>query len=182
MSKAYIFWIFKFLPLIVLAIKQNEIMSESIPDAGRKGGANRVPFYRELMHITDRNHIRFSVKAKHNALLLLSERPANSIDYYTDHEYLEISIGAWSNTKSNIRLGTMQGSDGQVNTTNILNPSTYNYFWVAWNEGIVKLGHEFMIDENVIMTRSYPATIDLKYLAIFNGFGSNGTWELYAGK
>ncbi len=62
-----------------------------------------VKHYREVPNDANITHIRFGVKAKGDAFLLLSENPPNSIDTSTDHDYVEVVIGGWLNMQSNIR-------------------------------------------------------------------------------
>ena len=46
---------------------------------------------------------------------------------------------------------------------------------------MMKVGYGFEIGENMFMQTAYPGTTDMKYLALWNGWGFDGTWEIYAG-
>ncbi len=85
------------------------IIKETLPDYGYKLGASRLPLYKNILDLTGHVYIRFAVRAANDAHIMFSERPANSIDYSTDSEYAELSIGAWLNTGSILRMGTMEG-------------------------------------------------------------------------
>ena len=50
-----------------------------------------VTHSREVPNDPNITHIRFGVKAKGNAFLLLSENPPNSIDTSTDHDFVDSS-------------------------------------------------------------------------------------------
>ncbi len=172
-----------FLPFMTQAIRQTEIIVESIPNGGVVLGGNKFPLYRSVLDLTERNHIRVSVKAANDAFLLFSERYANSIVINTDTDLFEVLIGGWSNTKSVIRVGDIATSKtgGVCDTPNILDATDFRYFWIAWNKGLVKVGSGFTIGQNVFMQKSYPATTDVKYLSLWNGWGSDAEWKIYAG-
>ncbi len=75
----------------------------------------------------------------------------------------------------------MEGNVGTINTPNILHGTTTKYFWASWNGGIFKVGRGFVLNENIFMQKAYPSTININYLAVFNGFGSGGLWHVFAG-
>ncbi len=166
---------------VIHAIKNVEIIEEILPDAGTQPMSARLPHYRTVLNISSRTQLRFGVRALHNSYLMLSEKPANTIDYSTYHDYAEIGIGGWINLKSIIYVGTIGGSAGAVDTHGILNNTEFRYFWVTWSNGIIRVGHGFIMGKNIIMEKNYPSTTEIKYLSLFNGFGSDGAWQLYAG-
>ncbi len=167
--------------LLSMTINKGEILEQTLPDAGRKIAGARLPFYRHVFDLKNTRHLKFSVKASQDGFLLFSEKIANSMNYNIDHEYVEVNIGAHGNKKTLIRVGTMDGNGEDVNTLKILSSNKFSYFWATWDNGIIKLGHGFEINQDVIIQRSYPATTDIKYLALFNGFGSEGFWRLFIG-
>ncbi len=169
------------LPVLILAIKQTEILEETLPNAGGHGGGNMIPYFRSVMNLTQRNHIRFAVKAANDAILLFSERQGNTIDYSNDHDYTQVVIGGAGNSWSRIRVGSMSGSSGTISTPGILSNSAFKSFWISWNENIMKVGYGFEIGEDIFIQRSYPSTTDINMLSLFNGFGSGGQWEIYSG-
>ncbi len=169
------------LPAVLMAINQLEIVEESLPNAGDQDGANRIPHYREVLTLTGRQHIRFALKSGGNTFLLLSNSPAHSIVYNTDHDYAEVGVGSFHNTKCCIRIGLMADNcDVTVDTLDILDVSTFKYFWLSWGNNVIKLGHGFVIGQEIIMEKNF-ASVDVKYLALFNGYGFNGDWKLYTG-
>ena len=170
-----------FAPIMVLAIQQSGIIEESLPNAGHQSAGARLPHYRNMLDITRRNHIRFSVKAASNSFLFLSEKLVNTIDYNNDHGYAEIALGGWGNSKSIIYRGTMFGESGAVSTPGILDGTAFKNFWASWNNGVIKVGSGFIIGDNVIMEKWYPLTTHIKYLALLNAYGSSGNWKLYPG-
>ncbi len=104
-------------PVMVFGIKQTEIIKESLPDAGGHVGAAMIPYYVNVLDLTNRNHIRFAVKCGGAATLLFSERLATSIDYNTDFEYTQIGLGGWGNTASIIRVGNMHSDTTATGNT-----------------------------------------------------------------
>ncbi len=182
MDKGKIVHIFLLLsPVLILGIRQVDILQETLPNGGSLSNRDRIPFYREVLDLSSRRHIRFTLKAGNDASLLFSERHANTIDYDNDFDYAEIYIGGSGNSETVITIGTMAGMDGSVNTPNILDGTVFNPFWVSWDSGEIKLGHGFVIGENVITEKPYPATTDIKYMALCNAWGSGGDWHVYAG-
>ncbi len=167
-----------------MGLKQTDILVESLFDAGAQLAGNRVGHYRHVLDLNKRSCIRFAVKASWDAFLLFSEKHITSINYNTDFEYVEVNISGWNNDVTIMRVGTM-GESGEkvVNSPDILNNTAYKYFWVAWQGGggNITLGHGLVIGEDAIIERPYNATIDIKYMSLFNGFGSGGQWHVYAG-
>ncbi len=96
-------------PVLTLAIKQSDILEETLPDSGHQVAGARLPYYRTVLDLRGRQHIRFALKAGHSSNVLLSENQADCILYNSDIAFIEISIGGWFNTKSIIRIGTMEG-------------------------------------------------------------------------
>ncbi len=101
---------------MVYSIRQNEIIQEVLSDSGGQNSATYIPYYRNVLDVCQRLHIRFSVKASNDATLLFSERHANTVDYYSDYDYNQVLLGGWSNSLSVIRQGYMVGSTGSTNT------------------------------------------------------------------
>ncbi len=168
-------------PVLILGIKEVDILEETVPDGGNLYNRDRIPFYREVLGLSNRRHIRFTLKAGNDASLLFSERHANTINYDTDFDYAEIYIGGSGNSETVITIGTMAGMDGSVYTPDILDGTVLKSFWVAWDSAVIKLGHGFVIGQDVITEKPYPATTDIKYLALCNAWGSGGHWQVYAG-
>ncbi len=97
---------FIFLTVPVASI---QIIQESLPNYGNKQGSSRLPHYKTVLELTGHSYIRYSVKAANDAFLMFSERPVNSINYDTDTEYVELTIGGWFNAGSRMGMGTMDG-------------------------------------------------------------------------
>ncbi len=168
-------------PVIVLAMKYTEVIEMTLPDGGLLDAGQKIPHYRSVMDLRWRSYVRFAVKAETSAHLLLSEKPVDTVIYGTDHDYMEIILGGAQNSVPAIRIGTMQGTDGIVNTPNILNSTAFNKFWISWSNGMIQVGQGHEIGHDVFMGRSYPSSTEIKYLALFNR-GSGGHWKLYLGK
>ncbi len=75
----------------------------------------------------------------------------------------------------------MGASAGAVDTPDILTNTEFRYFWITWSDGVIRVGHGFIIGEDIIMEKNYPTSTDINYLALFNGMGSDGIWKLYTG-
>ncbi len=46
------------LPIMIMAIKENEIIKISLSDAGKKGRHTRISWYQEILDLTGRQNIR----------------------------------------------------------------------------------------------------------------------------
>ncbi len=125
-------------PVIVAAIRQSEIIKHTLPDAGDQNGAAYIPYYRNVLDISQMQKIRFSVKAANDATLLFSERHANTIDYYSDFDYNQVLLGGWDNSLSGIRQGDMWEGTGLISTPGILDNTMYKYFWASWDSGVFR--------------------------------------------
>ncbi len=104
MTKTDIIYILLVVFLVrILATDQDDIIDITLPNVGNVQGASRVLSYQNVLDITTRQYIRFSIKARNNAHLLLSEKLAYNINYNAD-DFIEIGIGEYSNSKSIIRV------------------------------------------------------------------------------
>ncbi len=141
-----------------------------------------IPYWRSVMDLTYREWIQFAVKAANDAILLFSERNASTIDYNNDYDYVMVNIGSFSNQLSFIRVGKMDSNTACISTPDMLDNSQFKYFWASWFAGVMEVGYGFEIGRNIFMNKTYPAaTTDIKFLALFNGWGSTGRWKLYPG-
>ena len=153
----------------------------TVPNANQAPVA-KLSLFRSVLELTGRNHIRFAVKAGKDYHLLLSGKLVNTINSNTDSDYIEILIGGTGNSRSTIRVGILSGWAGEISTPGILDPLAFKYFWMSWINGVFKVGFGFEIDQNSFMERSYdPLVVDIKYLALCNGWETEGTWEVYKG-
>ncbi len=169
-------------PVIALAVRQTVVQEESLPDLGNYEGAAMIPYWRSVLDLTYRQYIQFAVKGTQDAALLFSERHANTINYTTDFDYVMFTIGGWWGDYSIIRVGIMTGDVGRVNTSDILDSSQFINLWISWSNSTMRIGHGLEVGSNVFMKKPYPAaTTEIKYLALFNGWGHPGSWRLYPG-
>ncbi len=72
----------------------------------------------------------------------------------------------------------------------LLDENTFRDFWMSWSDGVVRVGKGLQVGQDVIhedgnpnnkLEKAYPSTIDINYLALFNGYGADGDWRLYKG-
>ncbi len=174
------------LPIAILAILQDGIMEVSLPDGGGKIGVDRLPLYTYTLDLNGRQHIRFFVKACHDAFLLFADKYANTIDINTDHGHIEVQFAGMGNAQSVIRTSPMLQHNafdiwtGGVSTPNLLDGSIFNSFWISWQDGVMKVGYGLEINRNTMMQRNYPM-FDVKYLSLWNGWGCGGMWKLFVG-
>ncbi len=171
---------------ITLSAGQYDIIEISLPNAGNVGATSRIRKYQSVLDISSNQYIRFAVKARNNAHLLFSEKPASNISSNTD-EFIEIGIGEYSNSKSKIGLWNIMENPGEkswttVRTANILDSSNYEYFWVSWSDHEIKIGHGLLIGTDVFLQESYSPTLVIKHLALCNTWGSAGQWKLFIGR
>ncbi len=57
----------------------------------------------------------------------------------------------------------------------------FSNFWASWYGGVMRFGYGMEIGRNVIIEKTYNSTLDIKFLALLNAFGSAGEWQVYAG-
>ncbi len=81
-----------------------------------------------------------------------------------------------------IRVGTLGPLTAVETTPNILTNSEFRRFWLSWDNDKIKVGYGFEIGNDIIMEVGYPSAMDINFMAILNGLGSGGSWEVYAGK
>ncbi len=169
------------LPSFITAITQEEIIQGTVLNQGDIL-FDKFPTYRNVLDLSERQHIRFSLKASRDVCILFSERHANTITYPgPDLDYVEVSIGGLGNAICLIRVGTMHGTAGQQPCSGILNNAEFRHFWISWGDGYIKVGSGFEIGQSILVEDSYPATTEVKFLAIWNGWGSNVDYQIYAG-
>ncbi len=77
-----------------------------------------------------------------------------------------------------------------MDTANKLHGSIFRDFRVSWSDGMVRVGTGLQVGQNVItddsdsnvkLEKAYPSSININYLALFNGYGADGDWRLYKG-
>lgn len=86
------------------------------------------------------------------------------------------------NTLSIIRLGTMFGWTNRAQTPGILDATAFKSFWVSWDYGVIRVGRGMNVGQDVFMDKVFDSsTINIKYVGVFNGFGSPGSWKFNKG-
>ncbi len=170
---------FLVLPVTILVLTQDDIIEINLPNAGSKTGRQRIPHYKNVLNLEGRKYIKFAVKTK-EAFLLFSEKHINSINN-TDHEFVEVNLGADVNMISRIGVGSTVDTAPKVSTPNILNKNVFKYIWISWSGGKIKVGWGFEVGKDKFMQKDYPSIIEINYLSLFNGWGSSGQWKIFAG-
>ncbi len=81
--------------VITVSVNQGYITELTLPNAGSHFGAAKPQHYRTVtdLDLSDKHYLTFAVKAGKDAGLLLSDKPADSLNYDTDHGYSEICLG-----------------------------------------------------------------------------------------
>ena len=120
------------------------------------------------------NSITFSVKAENDAHVLLSGEVARNV---RGNQYIEVVLGGWSNGGSIIRVGNQNWKE-RIATPNILDAGSYRDFWVSWDQHVVKVGRGLAVGQQMFLEESYPSTLNVKHLGIWNGYGSGGAWMI----
>ncbi len=147
------------------------------PDSGHAG--DRASAYQNILDISGRDHITFSLKAPHDGLILLSQEPADSI---TNNKYAEIVIGGYGNRKSCIRIASWSADETEYNMANQLDATVFTDIWISWNSGAIRVGWGHVINEQLMMQWSFTSSFksaDIKYMAMLTGWGATGTWRIY---
>ena len=65
-----------------------QVLEEALPDAGF---VDRSDLYKNILDISSRNSVRFSVKARSDAHILLSKQPVSSDRNLTDN-FVEVGV------------------------------------------------------------------------------------------
>ncbi|KAJ8321737.1 hypothetical protein KUTeg_000208 [Tegillarca granosa] len=89
----------------------------------------------------------------------------------------EIVIGGWGNGQSVIR-DRKQGSNLAAYRGSVLSCGSYNYFWISWSGGTVRVGKGTSVGSSQMMSwyDSTPHSVD--YAAVSTGWGATGRWEV----
>ena len=122
----------------------------------------------------------FSIRARSDAHILLSEQPVSS-DYNLTENFVEVVIGGWANTKSLIRIEDLVTEENRIETPYYLDGDSFNDFWITWGNNVIRVGRGLQAGAQMFMEKEYPSTINLNRMAIFSGYGSDGTWKIRTG-
>jgi hypothetical protein len=86
----------------------------------------------------------------------------------------EVLIGGSVNTKSAIRIGTVNMveyfEDGIVSDTQ------FREFWISWTDGHIQCGKGGDIGSNLIMNWADPQFVGVSHLSVTSGYGSTALW------
>ena len=168
------------LSLPVLAITQDDILEVNLPSMGRHTGTQRIPHYQHILALDGRQYIRFIVRTK-QAFMLFSEKNVNLINRNTDTDYIEVNLGCGNDgSKSRIGVSSTVASAHNINTPNIVNINVFKYLWISWYGGKIKVGGGFQVEQDIIIQRNYPSTLDINYLALY-GWGFSSDWKIFTG-
>ena len=132
-----------------------------------------------LDDLSARNHVKLSIMAAHDAAIVLSEQPTESL---VGNKFVEFTLGGWENTKSIIRVQTTSDENGKVATPNLLNEDNFQDFWLTWNSTGVEVGIGCIVGQNTLMPKNVSVIINYNYMGIFSGYGSGSQWKIYKGK
>ncbi|XP_072040493.1 uncharacterized protein [Amphiura filiformis] len=110
----------------------------------------------------------FSVRATNNVHITLSPIHGDAQSMY------EIVIGGWGNQNS--AIGLCKGCEVQtyIHTPGILSATEYREFRVSFDNDLVEVSR---VGEAPFMSFKNRNTIDVKYVGILTGFGSDGSWN-----
>ncbi|XP_071489208.1 C3 and PZP-like alpha-2-macroglobulin domain-containing protein 8 [Diadema antillarum] len=96
----------------------------------------------------------------------------------------EIALGAWSNTGSSIRQCSGADWSGdckltvKLSTPNILSGYDNNdRFWITFHNKTIAVGRHG--NSTPFMAATYPSLMEINYVGVFTGFGSNGYWKFH---
>ncbi len=158
-------------PLLLPALfVSGEVLIE-MPDGGENPDL-RINRYKNVnVDLSARKSITFSVKTRNDAHILLSLEGAT---------HVEVMLGRGNNTDSVI--GNQNGSK-TVRTEGILDPWSYQDFWISWDQNIIKVGQGSDVQQCMFMEKDYnPVSLNFKHMGVWNGFGSPGVWKINAGE
>ncbi|CAH2050115.1 unnamed protein product, partial [Iphiclides podalirius] len=103
------------------------------------------PNHENVFYEITSSALTFYVKTSRKALIGLSRKPSRVCDYWiviTNYPYSYIKKGSDPRIK--------------VRTPDILNPDTYQKFWIAWNGGFIRLGRMDEKDPLIICCNKVP--------------------------
>ncbi|XP_072027799.1 uncharacterized protein [Amphiura filiformis] len=109
----------------------------------------------------------FSVRANNDVHIALSPIEGDAETMY------EIVIGGWGNQKSSIRLCKQCENLVFPNTPAILSATEYRQFRVSFGDDLV----EVFSDETSVMSFQNTGSIDVNYVGISTGWGSEGSFK-----
>lgn len=137
--------------------------------------------YNKFFHISESGShdggnitIRFLVRARSDAHLLLSSSPAPA----EGQAVYEVVLGAGSNTFSDIRRLHRRATKATARTMNLLSPVELRGFWVHFDgRGMLQVGQEG--EELPFLFWTDPSPLDIRYFSFCTWRGVVGKW-LYA--
>jgi hypothetical protein len=137
--------------------------------------------YNKFFHISesgghdgDEITIRFLVRARSDAHILLSSIPAPA----PGQAVYEVVLGAGRNTYSDIRRLHRTATMATANTKDILSPVELRGFWVHFNgKGILQVGKEG--DDLPFLFWTDPSPLNIRYFSFCTWASVVGKW-LYA--
>ncbi|XP_052767205.1 uncharacterized protein LOC128207975 [Mya arenaria] len=122
----------------------------------------------------DTSHISgfiLQAKGKNDAHILLQKSQS---DYNND--IVEIVLGGWGNSRSAIR-NKQQGPRFSTYKGAVLSSSSYNWFWVTWSGGCVKVGKGRTMGSSQIMSWC-SLSHSVSGVRISYGYGSDGYFNI----
>ncbi|KAH3733521.1 uncharacterized protein LOC127850913 [Dreissena polymorpha] len=115
------------------------------------------------------NSLAFQTKGNNDAHILLQH---NNIDF--NNRVVEIVIGGWSNSLSVIR-NQQQGLALSSYRGSLLSGSIFQWFWISWNSGCVKVGKGSTVGGSQIMEWC-GLDYSINGIRFSYGYGSGGTF------
>ena len=86
------------------------------------------------------NKVTLTFQAKANNDIFICFSPVNHAVRNTDTELYEIDLGGWDDTKSVIRIKSLDHSAKEVTTDDLLNTLDYKSYWVTLDNGQINVG------------------------------------------
>ncbi len=149
-----------------------------MPDGG--SGRNYQDVGIRLSGITS---VTFDVKAANDAHILLSHDPPEDVSAnpsaYT--KFIETAIGGWGDGKSVFRIESFSGGLPQ-STNDLLHPTKFRKFWLSWSGNKLVFGKGGNVGSEPVLALPFSGDFDIRYMGVYNGFGSSGDWKIYLGE
>ncbi len=95
--------------------------------------------------------------------------------------YIEIVIGGWGDSQSVFRIESFGGGSPQP-TSDLLNAAQFKKLWLSWSNNKIVFGKGGNVGSEPVLGLPFSGDFDIKYMAVYNGYGSGGEWKIYLGE
>lgn len=119
------------------------------------------------------NKVTITFKAIADSDIFVCFSPVNNPVRNTSTELYELVIGGWDDTKTALRIKSLDKSAKEIPTTDLLDPLDFRDYWIAYDNGAINFGTGTNPEDDASIVFSwqdpYPdATQPMKYIGFSN--------------